>query len=177
MAKLNPQPGDTVEFRFKNQPTIGTILRFRVRKQIKLQKLMRNLGIKDDYPTEHKVVEIAVPGRGIFTGPVNCIIDVVERNPKKAQAAAQYAADLRNNNASVKGERLNKNYEAAKKHGLVDLKLPALVWVRYKGNFPREEAFLGLSPSWQVKIRTMYGKVRFLPPQAVFATKELFIKG
>ena len=168
----NTAVGDTVEFMFKGEKIVGTVLRFRIRKQRKLKNLMRNLGIKDDYPTEFEVIEIAVPGRGIFTGKPDCVIRVIKTDPKAAQKATQYAADLRNNNRAVKGEQQNLNYGNAKKNGLVDLKLPALVFVKYKGGYSREETLVALSPSWQAKIQT-FGKTRFLNPKFVFATREL----
>ena len=165
------QVNDVVVFAFKGEPIQGTILRFRTRRSRKLDRMAQQFGLHGPLETDQEVAEIATIGRGIYTVNVAHIIRVLEADPVRVQKEKEFAANMVVHNLQVKTERKDANFECAEKHGLINIHAPTLVWVRYKGNYVKQETALGLSPSWQIKIKTINGS-RFLPPQCVYMNRD-----
>jgi len=165
------QVNDVVVFAFKGEPIQGTILRFRTRHSRKIARMAQQFGLNGQLETDQDVAEIATIGRGIYTVNVAHILRVLEADPSRVQKEKEFAANMAVHNHQVKTERKDANFECAEKHGLLHIRSPALVWVRYRGGSVRQETALGLSPSWQVKIKTINGS-RFLPPQCVYMNRD-----
>ncbi len=165
------QVNDVVVFAFKGTPLQGTILRFRTRHNRKLDRMANQFGFRGQLETESNVVEIAVDGKGIYTVDVARILRVLEADPVRVQKEKEFVANMVVHNLQVKTERKDANFECAEKHGLLNIRSPTLVWVNYKGGYVKQETALGLSPSWQVKIKTINGS-RFIPPQCVYMNRD-----
>ena len=168
---MNAQTGDTVVFDYRGKHINGTIVRFRIHTRRKLKRAAERLGLSHQFDTQTEVAEIAVINKGIYTVPRTNIVSITGKDSSMADEAKQYAHNLKNHNAQVKQERSNQSYEWAKEHGLLPIGAGAPVWVKYTGNLIRQETFLSLTNSWQVRIRSVNGE-RSISPKFVFVDRK-----